>query len=87
VSPYVFRHQLGADLKAANVNRELIAKVLGHLSDFSQSKYGRRRNGGRGSILPVAMKTSSTIKRSPKSDPMLRFKKRRQAPPSLLSVK
>jgi integrase len=81
VSPYCFRHQLAADLKAGNIDRELIAKTLGHLSDFSQSKYGRRRNGGRGSVVPIAVKTSSAVIRSPKADPLARFKKRKSKTP------
>lgn len=81
VSPYCFRHQLASDLKAGNIDRELIAKTLGHLSDFSQSRYGRRRSGGRGSIVPISVKTSNSVRRSPKADPMARFKKRKSRVP------
>lgn len=89
ISPYVFRHQFGSDLKAdPNVSREDVAKALGHLSDYSQGKYGHAvhgRKGSRGGIKPAAVRTARPVKHSPKVDRLARFKaasaaKRKQQP-------
>jgi hypothetical protein len=45
VSPYSFRHQLGADLKTENIGRERIAAVLGHISTRTASACGRKAWG------------------------------------------
>lgn len=50
LSPYSFRHQFCADLKAdSNFDREDIAKLMGHRSDKTQKNYGSaaQGNGGR----------------------------------------
>jgi integrase len=89
ISPYVFRHQLGSDLKAdPDVSLEDAAKAMGHLSDYSIGKYGHvahGRKGGRGSVKPAAVRTTRPVKHSPKVDRLARFKvasaaKRKQQP-------
>lgn len=53
VSAYSFRHQVSADLKAAGVEKNAIAQVLGHASERTQGRYGRPSRGqaGGGIIL------------------------------------
>lgn len=53
VSAYSFRHQVSADLKAAGVDKNAIAQVLGHASERTQGRYGRPSKGraGGGIIL------------------------------------
>ena len=40
ITPYVLRHALASDLKAANVSPDAIAQVLGHQASESQQAYG-----------------------------------------------
>ncbi len=40
VSPYVFRHSLASDMKAAGIAPKSIAQVLGHQASESQQAYG-----------------------------------------------
>ena len=53
LSAYSFRHQVSADLKAAGVEKNAIAQVLGHASERTQGRYGRPSRGqaGGGIIL------------------------------------
>lgn len=53
VSAYSFRHQVSADLKAAGVDKNAIAQVLGHASERTQGRYGKPSRGqaGGGIIL------------------------------------
>lgn len=89
ISPYVFRHQVGSDLKAdPDVSLEDAAKAMGHLSDRSIGQYGHAvhgRKGGRGRVKPVAVRATRPVKHSPKVDRVARFKaasaaKRKQQP-------
>lgn len=89
ISPYVFRNQMGADLKAdPDVSLEDAAKVMGHLSDYSIGKYGHvvyGKKGGRGRVKPVAVRADRPVRHSPKVDRLARFKaasaaKRKQQP-------
>jgi integrase len=48
VSPYSFRHQWSADLKAAGIDDVTLAKALGHQNTESQSTYGMGRLGRSG---------------------------------------
>jgi integrase len=60
LSPYSFRHAMGADLKSCDeITDTDRAQVMGHLSIESLQTYGRRRRGGRG-LKPVrAVKASA----------------------------
>lgn len=51
-SLYSFRHQLGSNLKASNLSREIIAYIMGHRSTKSVEQYGDRRSG-RGDRISV----------------------------------
>jgi integrase len=54
VSPYSFRHQIAADLKASGASREKIAAALGHVHTTSQGAYGLAHQArGRSSTLHV----------------------------------
>lgn len=48
LSPYVFRHALTADMKADGVDREIIAKVLGHSVTETAAIYGQANTGRKG---------------------------------------
>lgn len=52
-SPVTARHQFAADLKVANRTVEEIAQAMGHRSVRTQEKYGFRRHGSRGAIVPA----------------------------------
>lgn len=55
VSPYVWRHSVGAELKAAGVSEEEIAQTLGHQATKSQQAYGLPVHAsGSHSIVAVA---------------------------------
>lgn len=40
ITPYVLRHALASDLKAANISPDKIAQILGHQASESQQAYG-----------------------------------------------
>ena len=48
VSAYSFRHQVSSDLKAAGVDKNGIAQVLGHASERTQGRYGKPSRGRAG---------------------------------------
>lgn len=59
ISPYSFRHAMGADLKSCDALTDIQrAQVMGHLSVESLESYGRRRRGG-GGVSPVLAVQSS----------------------------
>ena len=47
VSAYSFRHQVSADLKAAGVDKNAIAQVLGHASNGPRAAMGGPLRGRR----------------------------------------
>jgi integrase len=54
ISPYSLRHEVASDLKSAEgVSSRDIAAVLGHLSEKSASRYGRKRRGKKTPIKPI----------------------------------
>lgn len=61
VTPYCFRHQFAADIKADDGP---VSEVLGHASDRTASNYGQRSQAtGKGGITKV--KTARPVKQSP----------------------
>lgn len=52
-SPVSARHQFAADLKVANRSSDEIAQTMGHRSTRTQEKYGARRHGSRGGMIPA----------------------------------
>ena len=53
-SLYSWRHQLGSDLKAAGLDREEIATIMGHQGTGSVDQYGNRRSAGQCRAIPRA---------------------------------
>ena len=53
-SLYSWRHQLGSDLKAAGLDREEIATIMGHQGTGSVDQYGNRRSAGQRRAIPRA---------------------------------
>jgi integrase len=54
VSPYSFRHAMGADLKSCDTLTDVRrAAIMGHRAVESIAAYGRRRRGGNGGPAPV----------------------------------
>lgn len=47
LTPYLFRHQFVADLKATCGAGEAVAAAVGHSIDSTQTHYGRRESGNR----------------------------------------
>jgi integrase len=61
ISAYTFRHAMGADLKSCDDMTDIErSQVMGHLSQASLLKYGRRRRGG-GGVRPVQAVTASAV--------------------------
>ncbi|SET93573.1 hypothetical protein SAMN04487962_15110 [Marinobacter segnicrescens] len=81
LSPYSYRHQLSADLKALGQNNAFLSKVLGHRSSRSRSNYGQflqgRSKGGSGPItevyapLEVRIYDSQFLDETPSTGPSL----------------
>ena len=60
VSPYLFRHAMGSDLKSCDdMTDEQKSQIMGHLSVDSLSVYGRRRHAG--GVSPVAQVEASAV--------------------------
>jgi len=62
LSAYSARHQKKADLKTAGVDRVGMAKVLGHRTTRSATYYGRAVRGRAGSVRPIAIEATHTVK-------------------------
>ena len=60
VTPYVFRHHLASQMKAAGLPPEIIAKALGHRASESQQVYGYAvsATGTSGSVIAVSASVS-----------------------------
>jgi len=48
ISAYTYRHFIGKSLKESGADKELIATVLGHATDYSQAVYGRAGGAKKG---------------------------------------
>ena len=80
ISAYSYRHFLGKSLKESSVGADVIASVLGHATDYSQTVYGRAGGGKRsaGQHGIVHARASNPIRHSPKTDRLARFIKPNQ---------
>ena len=80
ISAYSYRHFLGKSLKESSVGADVIASVLGHATDYSQTAYGRAGGGKRsaGQHGIVHARASNPIRHSPKTDRLARFIKPNQ---------
>lgn len=76
ISAYCFRHAFGTALKDTVSDRSTSAAALGHLSDYSQFRYGRQSRGGRGTKRSPILDAfgSRQVKHAKKTDRLLRFK-------------
>ena len=76
VSAYCYRHSFCTDIKDTVPEANTRAAALGHLTDYSQGRYGRPSKGGKGGKKPPILEAiaSRQVKHSKKSDRLLRFK-------------
>lgn len=68
VTPYVFRHHLASQMKAAGLPPDVIAQTLGHRASESQQTYGYAVSAG-GSALQLAAVTATHAVRNTYRDP------------------
>ena len=75
VSAYSFRHQVSSDLKAAGVDKNGIAQVLGHASERTQGRYGKPSKGRAGGGIIIDAIASREVRTGrpagPGADPTL----------------
>jgi integrase len=63
VTPYCFRHQAAADLKAdGKLSSGEISAALGHLSDVTKSTYGHANMGRAGGVAPARVTAARAVK-------------------------
>lgn len=62
LTAYSVRHQFMADMRAAELSREVIAKAMGHRTIKSAVYYGPRRQGRTGGVVPMQVKATHAIK-------------------------
>ena len=76
ISAYCYRHAFGSAIKDTVTDASTRAAALGHLSDYSQGRYGRPSKGGKGTVAPPILDAiaSRQVKHNKKSDRLLRFK-------------
>lgn len=66
VSPYSFRHAYCADLKQAQLDRDVIAQAMGHATIKSQQNYGVARQG-RGGVRLVSAEATRDVGYAPRT--------------------
>ena len=76
ISAYCYRHAFGGALKDTVTDAGTRAAALGHLSDYSQGRYGRPSKSGKGATTPPILDAiaSRQVKHNKKTDRLLRFK-------------
>ena len=76
ISAYCYRHAFSSDIKDSVPEVNTRAAALGHLSDYSQGRYGRPKKGTKGvKEAPILDAIGSRqVKHNKKSDRLLRFK-------------
>ncbi|MDP1682846.1 MAG: hypothetical protein Q8L39_13880 [Burkholderiales bacterium] len=62
VTPYVYRHQFSADIKADELSASQVAQALGHAVEESQRFYGHRRQARRGGNRILGVKATHAIR-------------------------
>lgn len=63
VTPYCFRHQVAADMKAdGQLNSGEISAALGHLSDATKSTYGHANMSRGGGVAPAKVTAARPVK-------------------------
>ncbi len=68
ISAYTYRHFIAKSMKESGLNADIIAKTLGHASDFSATAYGRvgagKKCGGAHGVISAS--ASNPVRHSPK---------------------
>lgn len=81
ISAYSYRHYIAMSLKESGASADLIARVLGHASDFAQTAYGRaganKSSAGKHGVIEA--KVANAVRHSPKTDRLLRLSDREAA--------
>ena len=82
VSAYSYRHFIGKSLKESGEDKNKIAAVLGHATDYSQAVYGRAGGGKKGAGQHGIERAiaSNPIRHSIKSDKLNKLASRSSAP-------
>ena len=62
LSPYCFRHQAAADMKASGVQDGDISAALGHCSDVAKSYYGNWRMGSARGVAPKGVAAARPVR-------------------------
>ena len=63
ITPYCFRHQVAADMKAAGtLDSGEISAALGHLSDITKSTYGHANMSKGGGLAPAKVSAARLVK-------------------------
>jgi integrase len=73
ITPYCFRHQCAADMKASDMSSGDISAALGHLSDVTKSTYGHANMGRSGGVAPAKVESALKVKTK---EPSTKAKKR-----------
>jgi integrase len=70
ISAYTYRHFLTKSMKESGESAEMIAKMLGHASDYSATVYGRAGGGKKCANQHgiISAEASNPIRHSPKSE-------------------
>jgi integrase len=61
ITPYCFRHQCAADLKASDMDSCDISAALGHLSDVTKRTYGHASMGSTGGVAPAKVESALKV--------------------------
>ncbi len=66
ITAYTARHAMAADCKASplsETNPDFVSKVLGHQADDTKSYYGTRSQSSSDRFVPLAVKSTKTVKK------------------------
>lgn len=78
-SVYALRHRFSADMKAAGVDPQGIAKAMGHAAESSQGHYGTKAQG-KGGLQIGQIAATRTVRSAPPSSPPSLGRARKRAP-------
>jgi integrase len=81
VSAYTYRHFIAKSMKESCVSAEIIAKTLGHASDYSATAYGRTGAGKKcaGMHGIITANATNPIRHSPKSERIEKLKSKKSS--------
>lgn len=79
ISAYTYRHYLAKSMKESGMSADIIARTLGHASDYSVTAYGRagvgKKSAGAHGVITAA--ASNPVRHSFKSERVARLKSRK----------